>query len=504
MVHRPSRQADDGRKAGATYGLGPRWQSMGWAAAQAEVRRLQMRIAKAVQAKQPNKVRSLQWLLTHSWSAKVLAVRRVSRNKGSRTPGIDGVVWNTAAKKMRGVLSLQRRGYRAQPLRRVKVPKRKPGTFRNLGIPTMKDRAMQALYLLALEPVAELTADPNSYGFRLERACRDAIEQCFCALGNIHSAEWLLDADIKACFDWIDHTWLLTHIPLDRKVLREWLRSGVVEGGRLFPTRAGTPQGGIISPTLANMTLDGLEHAVKRSCPYGSCVNFVRYADDFIVTARTPELLRDRVIPALQAFLAERGLVLSPEKTQIVHIADGFDFLGQTLRKLRGKLNIRPTKDSIHRVLAGLRDVIRRRRGQRADRLVDRLNARLRGWCNYHRYVQSLRAFEYLDHQVYQALRRWVRRRHPRKSRRWIRQRYFPGDDWQFTATRRLADGRRVPVRLVRAAGTRLYRYFKVRGAASPFNPEYRAYFEARKVRAPMRAVTNPSRFVHACIAGSC
>jgi len=393
-----------------------------------------MRIAKAVQADRPNKVKALQWLLTHSWSARVLAVRRVSRNKGSRTPGVDGIVWNTSAKKMRGALSLRRHGYHAQPLRRVKIRKKKPGTFRNLGIPTMTDRAMQALYLLALEPVAELTADPNSYGFRLKRACRDAIEQCFCALGNLYSAEWILDADIKACFDWIDHDWLLTHIPLDRKILREWLRSGVVEGGRLFPTRNGTPQGGIISPTLANMTLDGLEQAVKRSCPSKSRVNFVRYADDFIVTAKTPELLRDRVIPAIHAFLAERGLVLSAEKTQVVHIADGFD---------------------------------------------------------------------YLDHQVYQALWRWAQRRYPQKSRRWIRQRHFPGDMWLFTATRKFADGRRTAVRLIQAARTRLYRYFKVRGAASPFNPEYQAYFEGRTQRAPMRVVTNPARFVHACIAGS-
>jgi len=504
MAHRHSRQADDGLRAGATCGLGRRWQSIDWTAVRAEVRRLQMRIAKAVQADKPNKVKALQWLLTHSWSAKVLAVRRVSRNKGSRTPGVDGVVWNTSAKKMRAALSLRRHGYRAQPLRRVKIPKKKPGTFRNLGIPTMTDRAMQALYLLALEPVAELTADPNSYGFRLKRACRDAIEQCFCALGNIHSAEWILDADIKACFDWIDHEWLLNNIPLDRKILREWLRSGVIEGGRLFPTLAGTPQGGIISPTLANMTLDGLEHVVKRSCPYKSRVNFVRYADDFIVTAKTPELLRDRVIPAIQAFLAERGLRLSSEKTTTVHIADGFDFLGQTVRKFRGKLNIRPTKASIHGFLGRLRDDIRRSRGNRADLLVDRLNSRIRGWCNYHRYVQSMRAFDYLDHQVNRALWRWTRRRHPRKSRRWITQRYFPGDDWVFTVVRKLADGRRMTTRLIQAAHTRLYRYFKVRGAASPFNPEYHAYFRDRQTRAPMRLVTNPSRFVHACIAGSC
>lgn len=256
MSKRRTGKADDGRQAGAGRGLGNRWKSIDFHTADAEVSRLQARIAKAVEQGKPNKVRALQRLLTTSWSAKVLAVRRVTRNKGSRTPGVDRQVWNTPAKKMRGVLALGRRGYRAQPLRRVKIRK-KNGKFRNLGIPTMLDRAMQALYLQALLPVAEMTADPNSYGFRVSRACRDAIEQCFCALGNVHSAEWVLEADIKACFDWISHDWLLAHIPMDRKILRQWLRCGVVEDGSLFPTHAGTPQGGIISPTLANMTLDG-------------------------------------------------------------------------------------------------------------------------------------------------------------------------------------------------------------------------------------------------------
>ena len=278
-MKRHRKKANDGCKAGATISLGQRWKSIDFRGAEAEVRRLQVRIAKAMKEGKSNKVKALQWLLTHSWSAKVIAVRRVTRNKGSRTPGIDGEIWNTPAKKMHGVLSLNRKGYRATPLRRMKIPKGKGG-FRNLGIPTMKDRAMQALYLTALEPVAEMTADPNSYGFRRHRACRDAIEQCFIALGNLYSAHWVLDADIRACFDWIDHKWLLENIPMDRKILKEWLRCGFVEKGQLFPTQSGTPQGGIASPTLANMALDGLEQAVKKSCPNRCKVNFIRYADD--------------------------------------------------------------------------------------------------------------------------------------------------------------------------------------------------------------------------------
>lgn len=222
--------------SGATFGLGSQWKAIDWKKVESEVFRLQVRIAKAVMAGKWNKVKSLQWIITHSWHAKLLAVKRVTSNRGARTSGIDGVIWNTPARKMKGALSLVRRGYRAQPLRRVRIPKKK-GKSRPLGIPILKDRAMQALYLLALEPVAESTADPNSYGFRLYRACRDAIEQCFCALAKSNSARWVLDADIKACFDGISHQWLLDNIPIDKKMLAQWLRCGYVEHRTLFSSR---------------------------------------------------------------------------------------------------------------------------------------------------------------------------------------------------------------------------------------------------------------------------
>ena len=240
------------------------WHQIDWAKAHRTVRRLQARIAKAVRGGRWGKVKALQWLLTHSWSGKALAVKRVTGNRGKKTAGVDGEIWNTPAKRVRGMLSLKRQGYRPQPLRRVLIPKTN-GKRRPLGIPTMKDRAMQALHLLALEPVAETTADPNSYGFRPERASRDAAVQCYTALARKSSSKWVLDADISGCFDNISHDWIVTNTPMDKVTLRKWLKSGFIENGKLFATEAGTPQGGIISPTISNMTLDGMEQIINKS-----------------------------------------------------------------------------------------------------------------------------------------------------------------------------------------------------------------------------------------------
>jgi RNA-directed DNA polymerase len=237
------------------------WRSIDWAKAHQTVRRLQMRIAKAVQERRWGKVKVLQQLLTHSFYGKVVAVKRVTENQGKNTPGVDRETWDRPEKKAKAVLSLRPRGYHPQPLRRVFIPKAN-GKSRPLGIPTMKDRAMQALYLLALEPVAEATADPNSYGFRPMRATRDAIGHCHTALSNSHRATWVLDADISGCFDNISHDWMLANIPMDKVILRKWLKSGFIWKGQMFATEAGTPQGGIISPVLANMTLDGMQQAL--------------------------------------------------------------------------------------------------------------------------------------------------------------------------------------------------------------------------------------------------
>ena len=200
-----------------------------WSKAELQVKRLQVRIAKATEHKKWNKVKALQRILTTSFHAKMLAVKRVSSNRGARTAGVDGNKLKTLAAKLKMILSLKRKGYKAQPLRRISIPK-KNGKLRPLGIPTMKDRCMQALYKLALEPVAETTADPNSYGFRPFRACRDAISQCFASLSKRDSAKWVLEGDIKACFDEIDHNWIINNIPMDRGILKQWLKCGFIKG----------------------------------------------------------------------------------------------------------------------------------------------------------------------------------------------------------------------------------------------------------------------------------
>lgn len=470
------------RLTGATPGLGNHWKSIEWDKVKAEVKRLQMRIAKAVREGKSNKAKSLQWILSHSYSTKLLAVRRVTSNKGAKTPGVDGEIWNTPARKMKGALSLTRRGYKALPLRRLLIPK-KNGKMRPLGIPTIRDRAMQALYLITLEPIAETEADPNSYGFRYFRACRDAIAQCFCSLAKSYSPRWILDADIKACFDWIDHGWLMENIPIDKRMLKQWLKCGYLQDRKLFPTKSGTPQGGIISPTLANMTLDGLEKAVKDSCPRRRKVNFIRYADDFIVTADSRELLENNIIPAINDFLKPRGLMLSPEKTGIVRIEQGFDFLGQHLRKYRNKLIITPSKENTRSFLSKLGDTIRSCHGWKTEDMIRKLNPKIKGWVNYHRYVQSSGAFYFAGKKIFQSLSRWIKRRHSGKCWWWIIKNYFnnPNRKWGFSCWVKDRSGKKRLLELIYPSSIKCVRYIKIKGDANPFDPKYADYFKMRR-----------------------
>ena len=303
------------------------WQSIDWKAVMQFVGKAQMRIAQAETEKDFRRVARLTRSLVRSWQAKALAVRKVTENQGKRTSGIDRVLWDTPQKKWNAIGCLNPSGYRARPLRRVYIPKAN-GKERPLGIPTMKDRAMQALYLLALEPAAECQSDPNSYGFRKGRSTADARSQLFVALSQKASASWVLDADIGGFFDNINHEWLLNHVHMDTVTLRKWLKSGVVDAGQLQRTNEGTPQGGIISPTLANITLNGLEKGLTQFLrdELGSKlatkgkVHLTRYADDFVVTGDSKELLENTVKPWIEEFLRERGLTLSKEKTRIVHI----------------------------------------------------------------------------------------------------------------------------------------------------------------------------------------
>ena len=471
--------------AGAPPARPVSWDAIDWRLVHNRVRRLQVRIAKAAGERKFGKVRALQWILTQSWSARLWATRRVTTNKGARTPGIDGVTWRCSKRKIEAALSLRRHGYRPQPLRRVYIPKSN-GKLRPLGIPTMHDRAMQALYALALEPVAEALADHNSYGFRPRRSTADALGQVFIALAKSYSAQWVLDADIKACFDQISHQWLLSNIPMDTTVLRAWLKAGYIDRDAFHPTESGTPQGGIISPILANMTLDGLQAAIRRTLPPREAkVNLVRYADDFVITAATRELLSEQVLRAVEAFLEERGLTISPEKTRIVHISQGFDFLGSHVRKHHDKLLIQPVKKKVLAFVQKVRSFIGSQVGAPAAGLLARLNALLRGWGNYYRNVVASATFGWVDWNVGEALRRWIRRRHNRKTWRWQRRHYYrhDGHRWIFSTSYRRKDGTRRTLDLCRLSSLSLMRHVKVRGSAHAYDPAYDTYFAARKKR---------------------
>ena len=458
------------------------WRAIDWQNARREVRRLQMRIAKAVKEGKHGKANALQRLLTRSFYAKALAVKRVTSNKGKKTPGVDGVLWKDASAKMQAVRRLRQHGYTAQPLRRIYIRK-KSGTLRPLSIPTLFDRAMQALYKLALAPVAETTADRNSYGFREGRGCADAVAAAFNALSKPNSATWIWEADISGCFDNISHSWVIKHIPMERRMLEQWLKAGYIEEHTMYPTRKGTPQGGIISPTIANMVLDGLEECIRRAAPRRSRVNVIRYADDFIVTAKSRRLLEADIIPAVRQFLAERGLTLSEEKCQIVYIKDGFTFLGQTFRKHGNTLHITPSKEGVLTLLRKVGMLIRAYTSALLATLIEKLNHTLRGWANYHRHVVASESFSRVDTYVYEQLWRMIRRRHPEKSKGWLIKRYWTasGKTWQFSVIRKTEKGLFKLYQVLRVSSIGIKRHLKIKADANPYLAEYAWYFANRR-----------------------
>lgn len=466
------------------------WHAINWRKCHKAVRKMQARIVKATQEGCWRKVKSLQWLLTHSFSAKALAVKRVTENQGKKTAGVDGVTWNTPKTKLTAVLSLKRCGYKPSPLKRVYIPKTN-GLLRPLGIPTMKDRAMQALHLLALEPVAETLADGHSYGFRPERSTADALEQCFITLARSDSAQWVLEGDITGCFDNISHQWMLDHVQTDKIILRKWLKAGFIYQGKLFASDAGTPQGGIISPTLMNRVLDGLQTLLRKAFPrtnrkgkyYNPSVKLVRYADDFIITGKSKELLENEVKPLVEEFMVERGLALAPEKTKIIHINEGFDFLGWNVRKYNGKLLTKPSKKNVQAFLQDIRNTVKANKQAKQANLIRLLNPKINGWANYHKSSVAKVAFARVDHEIWQTLWQWATRRHPGKSKHWIKDKYFKTVEnrhWVFAAEVMAQDGKSIKLTLAIASDKIIRRHVKIKSTANPFDPKDEIYFENR------------------------
>lgn len=466
------------------YGM-QSWSSIRWEQVEHNVRRLQARIVKALKRGEHKKVKTLQTLLRRSLSARLLAVKRVTTNRGSKTPGVDKIIWKTSAQKLQSVEKLKKT-INPQPLRRIYIPKRKGK--RPLGIPTMIDRAHQALHLQTLDPIAETTAGSHSYGFRINRGAADAIKYIFILLAKKNSAQWILEGDIRSCFDEISHKWIENHTAMDKKVLRKWLKAGFVENGRLYPTNRGTPQGGTASPALANITLNGLEMELQKT--FGAPqtrearrnqIHICVYADDFIITGSSKELLEKRVKPVIQKFLEERGLTLSEEKTKVTHISEGFDFLGQNIRKYGKTLLIKPSKKSIQSVKEKLKETIRLHKGgANKMKMLRRINSILRGWCNYHRHVVSKRIFNMIDGYTFQLLWKWARHQHPKKNAKWVKNKYFytiNGRKWIFGIK---TDKGEFETRYL-ATSTPIRRHVLIKSQANPYDPLWRPYFEKRK-----------------------
>jgi len=461
------------------------WDTIDWQRAERIVNRIQIRITKAVLAEKHHLVKRLQYLLARSYYARALAVKKVTTNKGKRTPGIDGIIWSQPAQKMKAVHELGNRNYKSKPLKRVYIEKYGKSEKRPLSIPAMSDRAMQVLYLLALEPIAETTADSTSFGFRKYRSTHDAMSHIFNLLAKKTAGSWVLEGDIKGCFDHIQHQWLLDHIPMDKNTLTKFLRAGYVFDKKLFPTDSGTPQGGSISPTLANMTLDGMERAIAEKYWMNSRgkidkkhknhkrINFIRFADDFIVTATDRETLVD-IQSIIASFLSQRGLQLSKEKTLITHLSDGFDFLGWNFRKRKIKLIITPSKKSVKKIIDSISQTIRSNKAKEQKELIRLLNQRIRGWCNYHQPVCSKETFKDLNHIVWNMLWTWCKRRHPNKGKKWISLKY-----WNTVDTRRwvFRQGRHI---LLNAGDIPIVRHTALKLDMHPLLD--RNYYETRKV----------------------
>jgi len=434
-------------------------------------------------------VKRLQRLLTHSFHGRCLAVRRVTENQGKKTPGVDGETWGTPNAKWVAVKTLsKKRGYRPAPLRRVWIPKPGKQEQRPLGIPTMLDRAMQALHLLALEPVVEATSDPKSFGFRPDRSTTDTMVELFHLLAPQVAPVWILEADIRGFFDNINHQWLEQNVCMDNQLLHKWLKAGVVDRRQFTATHAGTPQGGIISPCLANATLNGLETGLKRYLveqlgvkrAQKTKVQVVRYADDFVVLAASKELLEEIIKPWVTKFLARRGVELSMEKTHITHINCGFDFLGWNFRKYvpkspyrKPKLLIKPSRKNAQAFYRKVADIIKGSGALTQQALIGQLNPVLRGWANYHSTVVAKQTFSRLDHLIFWRLWKWAKRRHPKKSADWIRKKYFysiGGRNWVFSYPHTDSKGEVRYQQLYQLADTDIVRHKRLPGGYHPYD----------------------------------